>query len=151
MRQILAIDPGRDKSGLALLCESSGQPAARETVGNANRRAALRVLLLAADVAAVVVGDGTGSAAALEDARAALSELPADRRPDLLVVPERGTTLRARTLYLEENPPRFPWNLLPRTLVPVTAPLDGYAAWAIGLAWLEARRMGRIPFNKNLW
>lgn len=151
MKHLLAIDPGRDKSGIALLAKATGRAAARETVGNAERRAAIRLLLAGSDVETVAVGDGTGSREALEDAREAIDELPKERRPELLVVDERHSTYRARFLYLEENPPRFPWSLLPRKLVPVTVPLDGYAAWAIGLAWLETVKQGRIPFNKNLW
>ncbi len=150
MRHLLALDPGRAKTGVCLVAVATGRPSARDVVPNERRREALRLLLAGSDVEAVAVGNGTGSAEARRDAEEVLAELPPERRPALLVVPERNTTYRARFLYLEDHPPPFPLSLLPRTLIPVLAPLDGYAAQAIALDYLADRKAGNIPFNKNL-
>lgn len=150
MKHLLVLDPGRAKTGLCLVALPTGRVSARDVVPNARRRDALRLLLAGSDVATVAVGNGTGSAEACRDVEEVLAALPPGARPELALVPERNTTYRARFLYLEEHPPRFPLSLLPRTLIPVLVPLDGYAAQAIGLDYLADLKAGRIPFNKNL-
>lgn len=76
----------------------------------------------------ILVGDGTGSAAVIG--------LLADRGVTPELVDERGTTLLARQLYWSHNPPRGLLRLLPVSLRPQPALLDGYAAWALALRWL---------------
>lgn len=150
MRHLLAVDPGRSKTGLAVIAKATGKALLREIVENPNRREALKLIFAGYDIETVVCGDGTGHAPVAEEIATLLAERPADTRPPLYLTDERNSTYRARFLYLDENPPAFPLCLLPRGLVPVTIPLDHYAAYAIGLKYLEDVKLGRIPFNKNI-
>jgi hypothetical protein len=104
---LVGFDPGRSKCGLALtdpdrrrVVEACVLPAERALgqVQAWQRRAPL---------AAIVLGDGTGSGH-WQEVLAPLATL--------LLVPEAGTTLAARHRYWELEPPRSWWRLLPRGL-----------------------------------
>jgi hypothetical protein len=130
---ILAIDPGREKCGLALV---DGRGA---VIGRAVVPAPLASAHIAEWYAAhvpdhVLLGGGTGA----RDLRADL----AARAIPLEIVSERETTLRARALYFADHPPRGLRRLLPRTLLTPPQPIDDYAACAIALAWLAGRPQG---------
>jgi hypothetical protein len=123
---ILAIDPGREKCGLALL----------NARGRALRRAVIPTPLAAAHVAQwhaehhpdhTLLGAGTGSRA--------LQSLLGDLSPE--IAPEDHTTLDARALYFTDHPPRGWRRFLPRGLLTPPVPIDDYAACAIALAWLS--------------
>jgi RNase H-fold protein (predicted Holliday junction resolvase) len=132
---VLAIDPGREKCGLAVLA-GDGTVLARRVVG------AMELIAAAKDLAAryaprvVVVGDRTAST----DVRRALAEglpgLPAE------VVSETGTTLEARRLYFADHPPRRWRRLVPLSLQVPPEPYDDYAAVALGRRFLSGRREG---------
>lgn len=76
----------------------------------------------------VLLGDGTGWQSMLDD----LLSLGAAPQ----TVDETGTTLLARQLYWQQRGASW-WRLLPAGLRPQPAGLDGYAAWALALRWLE--------------
>ncbi len=81
--------------------------------------------------AIILVGNGTGGGELMRSLRA-LGLEP-------LAVDERGTTMQARRLYWQHNPPRGLARLLPHGLRPQPEGLDGYAAWALALNWLQQR------------
>jgi RNase H-fold protein (predicted Holliday junction resolvase) len=128
---ILAIDPGRDKCGLALL-ESGGVVVWQRIVERPALAAELSTLC-ADPPATVVIGSGTTSRE-LVPVLAAL--FGAER---VAVVDERGSTLEARTLYFMDHPPAGLWRLLPRGLVPPPRALDDYAAVVLGRRFLAGR------------
>lgn len=122
--RVLAIDPGRDKCGLAVVDRQAGvlahtvtpterlQPAARQWLGEY----ACKV---------VVVGDGTASAAIRE----LLRGMEASRDiAQVVSVDERNSTLEARTRYWRETPPRGWRRLFPAGLLPPPCAIDDYAA-----------------------
>ena len=80
----------------------------------------------------VLVGDGTGSGAVVEQLRA--------RGLEPTLVDERGTTLAARELYFRDHPPRGLSRLLPPGMRAPHRPIDDYAAYAIALRWLGTPR-----------
>ncbi len=80
----------------------------------------------------VVVGNGTGS-------RAVQVALGAAGHP-FVIVDERGTTEEGRRLYLRDHPPRGLARWLPSGMRAPPRSVDDYAAFAIGLRWLTARR-----------
>jgi hypothetical protein len=131
---ILAIDPGREKCGLALV-DGRGRLRRREVLpaAQAARRAAEWRLEHGPDD--ILLGAGTGSRP-LRDALQALA-LPFE------IASERDTTRRARELYFADHPPRGIRRFLPRGLLTPPVPIDDYAAWAIALGWLSRR--GRPP------
>jgi len=117
---VLAVDPGRQKCGLAV-----GRP------GVVLARAVLPVLLVpetvsqwvsAFGVTRLVIGGGTGSAAL----RRTLGTLPGI--PPIEVVGERETTLEARRRYFRDHPPAGWRRLLPLSLQVPPTDYDDYVA-----------------------
>jgi len=125
---VLAIDPGRDKCGLAVV-SAGGRILAREIVPPKKlaERAASRAQQFPG--ASIIVGRGTGARAARAALRAAgLEAIP---------VREEGTTLAARALYYREHPPRGWRRLIPITLQVPPVPLDDYAAVVIAERYMR--------------
>ena len=132
MSTVLAIDPGRDKCGIAVLSPQGDillheivPPGALET----------RVSELAAEYAPrIIMGDGTTSAATKARIEAQVGAVT--------LVDEYRTTEEGRRLYWAENPPRGWRRLVPRGLLTPTVPVDDFAAVALARRFLAgtARR-----------
>jgi len=131
-RVLIAIDPGREKCGVAAL-DYSGRALWLEIADTQalwDRFAFLRMKFPGAD--RVAVGAGTGRERVLSClAHSALKELPAS------VVNERDTTRHARARYFEAHPPRGFMRLLPRGLRLPPRPVDDFAAAIIGARFLK--------------
>lgn len=82
--------------------------------------------------ARVVVGDGTGSKAFLDDLRRA-----GVAARDVALVDERLSSEEARRRYFAENPPRGWRRLLPWTLQTPPVPIDDYVAVILGERYLR--------------
>lgn len=152
---ILGIDPGRDKTGWALVEEGGGLVAAG-IFGTSDAEAFVRAVA-ANSLQALrsytretgdgvrddpfvihqcLVGDGTGSRPMVDLMKAVC--------PHVLSVREKGTTLRARELYWRLYPPRGVQRLIPKGLrTPPRGEMDDFAAWAIVLEFLERREQPR--------
>lgn len=127
---ILAIDPGRQKHGLAVL---SADGICRERAVVATADLIDRVRRSAARFAPVrlILGGGTGH-------RAVLSLLiAAGFRPE--IVPERDTTRRARERYFLDHPPTGWRRFVPRTLLTPPCPVDDFAALLLAEDALASR------------
>jgi RNase H-fold protein (predicted Holliday junction resolvase) len=127
---ILAIDPGREKCGLACLAPS-GTVQWHRIVPSPELVTALVALPAEPVLSAVVIGSGTTSAQVATLCRNTLG--PEAR---IEIVEERNSTLEARTLYFVENPPRGLWRLVPRGLLTPPVPVDDYAAIILGQRFL---------------
>ncbi len=127
---ILAYDPGHN-TGVAAV-HQDGRLEWQRVLG-----AEAAAALAPAGAGVVLVGSGTGHAALV------LALEKQGIRPHL--VDEYGTTLAARKLYWRDNPPAGLLRLVPVGLRPQPAGLDGYAAWAIALAWLERQKESGHP------
>ena len=129
---ILAIDPGRDKSGVVVaeervILERSVVPTARLGV-------VLRDWGSRYGVTQVVLGDRTGR----DEVRQHLAvELPGIA---VSLVQEGNTTLLARRRYFAEHPPGGWRRFLPVSMQVPPEPYDDYAAAIILERFLEARR-----------
>lgn len=128
--RVLAIDPGRDKCGLALLDAREGL-LERAVVPREELLTALRDWCEQHQPHLLLLGRGTGGRELLTHLQGLLIPL---RR-----VPERNTTRRARERYFTDHPPRGWRRLLPRSLQTPPVPIDDYAAWIIAEQFLEAR------------
>jgi RNase H-fold protein (predicted Holliday junction resolvase) len=124
--RLLAIDPGRDKCGLAVLDERG--VVARGVVPTATIGQVAYRWSREHDVSEVVLGDGTGYRRVRRDLHGI--DLP------IAVVPERGTTWRARRRYFAEHRPRGWRRLLPLGLQAPPVPIDDYAAVLIAEDYL---------------
>ena len=87
-------------------------------------------------VAQVLVGDRTGSAEVFRRLQEAGVGVP------VTLVPEHGTTLKARRRYFQEHPPRGWRRLLPLSLQIPSEPYDDYAAIVLAEEFFERVRGG---------
>ena len=132
MSTVLAIDPGRDKCGIAVL-SPQGDILLHEIVPTGALET--RVSELAAEYAPrIIMGDGTTSAATKARIEAQVGAVT--------LVDEYRTTEEGRRLYWAENPPRGWRRFVPRGLLTPTVPVDDFAAVALARRFLAgtARR-----------
>jgi RNase H-fold protein (predicted Holliday junction resolvase) len=139
VKYIVALDPGSDKCGYAvvrydLVCMEKGVIYLAE-LGRVLRR------LCSASPApeAIVMGNGTAARATA----ALIADLGLG--VPLRVGDERNTTYEARSRYFEENPPRGLWRLVPCSLQVPPRPIDDYAAWLIGERYLQHHALVESP------
>jgi len=130
--RVLAVDPGRQKCGIAVC--APGKILAHRVVSLGDLASVAAQWTATFRVERVVIGAGTGARGAL-DVLAGLSVA-------VLEVNEVGTTLAARARYFDDHPPRGWRRLLPRSLLTPAEPYDDYAAIVLGEAYLarEAER-----------
>ncbi len=121
---VIAIDPGRDKCGMAVL-DAAGELLDKFVVATQSVVGALEQCLGEHARSRVVVGDGTGS----RDLQATIAERFPGLTPE--VVPEERTTERALELWRDVEPPRGWKRLLPRSLRFPARPIDDFAAWVL--------------------
>lgn len=127
-RTVLAIDPGTDKCGMALVRrQASGELemlwrkiAARTEVVNV-----MRELETTMEFSMLIVGSGTGSKVLCTEIREAFPAL------GVLLVDEKDTTLQARERYWEFNPRRGWRRLLPASLQVPPVPVDDFVAYIL--------------------
>jgi RNase H-fold protein (predicted Holliday junction resolvase) len=130
---VLAVDPGRDKCGLALVaadgsCLRRAVVASQEMLDTAKQWAAEHGVSVAA------VGDRTGG----EQAANGLRELEVFE--SVVGVDEHRSSEEARRLYFREQPPRGLRRLIPIGLLTPSEPIDDYAAWVLALRFFARRR-----------
>lgn len=140
----LGIDPGRDKTGLALV-DRTGMIIAVQVARTRSFSDYLPVFLfdklqvsnfwaLRQKLRAIVLGNGTTSKEHRKRIELALPGFPVH------VVDEKYSTEEARTLYWELFPPKGWRRLIPLGLQTPPEPLDGYAAVVQVRRFLEQER-----------
>lgn len=129
---LLGVDPGRSKTGLALVDEA-GNIKKLHIAFMQNFLQELEVFCKGVELKAVVLGDGTNSKT--------VSQVIAEKYPglDQHIVGEAYSTEEARKLYWEVNPPKGWKKLVPMGLLVPNEPLDAYAAVVQVRRWLKAR------------
>lgn len=137
--QVLAIDPGREKCGVALARFDTQAPDAlqireRAIWPRAEFLEHLSQLLREFDVHAFVLGDATSS----RELRAALEREHAG--VPIHMVDERNSTLEARPLYWAANPPRGWRRLLPLSLQSPPCAIDDFAAQVLAIRFAQSAR-----------
>src|SRR5688500_12516615 len=118
---ILAVDPGRDKCGLAVLAPD-GMILARCVVAAADVQSTALALSEQHSIAHILLGNSTASARWHKQLTLWLPHTPIE------VVDETGSTWEARALYWQANPPRGWRRLVPRSLQAPPEPIDDFAA-----------------------
>lgn len=116
---IVAIDPGRDKCGIAVMARD-GTLRHRKVVPTAVLREEIGKIFQNYPVQRIVLGNGTTSDRRRQELEAA--GWPVD------VVDERGTTVAARRRYFQEHPPRGLSRLIPPSFRTPPVPYDDYVA-----------------------
>lgn len=123
---ILAIDPGREKCGVAVLA-ADGTVLLQEVIPTA-RLADVTGALLARYAPTVVMGNGTTSAAA----KACVEELG----HEVNLVDEYRTTDAAKCAYWAAHPPRGWRRFVPRGMLVPPVPVDDFVAVILAQRYL---------------
>ena len=142
----LGIDPGRDKTGVALV-EETGRILAVQVMRTRNFTDALLQFLydklqvrntwgLRKILKAVVLGNGTGSEEHKQWVEKALPGYP------VYIVDEKYSTEEAKALYWKLYPPRGLRRLIPLGLQTPPELLDGYAAVVQVYRFMEQEGVG---------
>ena len=128
-RPVLAIDPGREKCGVAVLA-SDGRVLVQEVVATAALDAAVGTLIRVYEPN-VIMGNGTTS----EDAKKRVEALGVS----VTLVDEYRTTDAAKCAYWEAHPPRGWRRLMPRGMLVPPVPVDDFVAVILAHRFLEKR------------
>lgn len=126
----LGIDPGRSKTGLALV-DGAGKIVKLHIAESQNIDNEIVEFIKNSCPVHIVLGNGTNSRNIGESVKRVL--------PDVLiaVVEEAHSTEEARALYWQENPPKGLKKLVPLGMLVPPVPLDAYAAVILVRRFLE--------------
>lgn len=130
-RIIIAIDPGTSKCGVAIL-DYGGSLIEGMSINRSSFLDQFEVILSSYSPTEYVIGNGTSS-------KALISELEDKFSVSMVVVNEFGSTLEARKLWAEHEWSSGILKYVPLLVKSLFEPssLDSYAAWALGLRFLE--------------
>ena len=122
----MAVDPGRDKCGLAIM-------AAEKIIfsGIVMREALmerLTHLLACHQIDFIAIGDKTGSKDFCRELKAVFGD-----SVKTVLIDEHNSTFQARALYWRDHPPSGLWRFIPLSLRKPSRAIDDYAAEV--LAW----------------
>ena len=126
---IISIDPGREKSGIALL-DMSGSVVEMTVLPDAEIPSFLATLKDKYHIRLAALGNGTGFQA--------ISEKIKKMGWEIIIVDEKGSTLEGRNLAWKENPPPWFIRILPRIFWLTPRNLDAWAAVAIAKRALQS-------------
>lgn len=126
----MGVDPGRQKTGLAVIDEN-GAIIWRKIIAPAQLGEEISAGLQQFALDKIALGDSTASQAAQNQIEEVLA---AHNSPSALqIVDETGSTLEARALYFRAHPPRGLNRLIPLSLQVPPEPVDDFAAAVIAL------------------
>ena len=128
-RLVLAIDPGREKCGVAVLA-SDGGVLVQRVVMTAELDATVGTLIRAYEPN-VIMGNGTTSA----DAKKRVEALGVP----VTLVDEYRTTDAAKCAYWKAHPPHGWRRLVPRGMLVPPVPVDDFVAVILAQRFLEKR------------
>ena len=126
----LGIDPGRSKTGLALV-DGVGKIIKLHIADSQNIDNEIVKFVKNSCPVQIVLGNGTNSRNICEVVQRVLPDV------FITVVEEAHSTEEARTLYWQENPPKGLKKLIPLGLLVPPIPLDAYAAVILVRRFLE--------------
>jgi RNase H-fold protein (predicted Holliday junction resolvase) len=131
VNNLLALDPGRDKVGVAILSFAKEEKE-KTIVKKEELRDHLNEIFSHYQIKEIVIGNGTGAEAVKEILSSKYTDLK------IIFVEEEFTTEEAQARYLEEKPMSNYEKLLRKVVSwKVKKPLDDYAALIIGEKYLE--------------
>ena len=128
----LGIDPGRSKTGLALV-DGAGKILKLHIADSQNIDKEIVEFIQNSCPVQIVLGNGTNSSNIGEAVQKVLPNV------EIAVVEEAHSTEEARTLYWQENPPQGWRKLMPLGMLVPDVPLDAYAAVILVRRFLEGK------------
>jgi RNase H-fold protein (predicted Holliday junction resolvase) len=120
LRTVLAVDPGLDKCGIAVVTPEGTLHA--EVVARNGCPEAVASLVTRHSPDEIVIGNGTGSDPLADEIRALAGSIP------IALVDEAFSSEKARKRYLLDNPPKGIRRLIPLGLRTPDRPYDDYVA-----------------------
>lgn len=130
--RLLAIDPGRDKCGIAVL--ENKDVLMKEVLPTVQFFGLLNQILEQYQPEKIILGDRTFSAKTKEKI---LAEAKGKWKGQIILVDEHLSTQQARTRYFLDNPPRGLKRLIPLTLQTPPEPYDHYVALILAERYLN--------------
>ncbi|MBU0574099.1 MAG: pre-16S rRNA-processing nuclease YqgF [Candidatus Margulisiibacteriota bacterium] len=127
---ILAIDPGKDKTGLAVM--DKNMVVERLIIPSSELLCEVERLSKKHGFKIIVTGDGTAPPRVKKDLAVLRSTF------EVVAAAEKNSTLEARKLYFNDHPPAGILRLIPRGLLFPPVPVDDYAAVVLGRRYLNA-------------
>ena len=128
----LGIDPGRSKTGLALV-DGAGKILKLHIADSQNIDKEIVEFIKNSCPVQIVLGNGTNSSNIGEAVQKVLPNV------EIAVVEEAHSTEEARNLYWQENPPQGWRKLMPLGMLVPDVPLDAYAAVILVRRFLEGK------------
>lgn len=132
---VLAIDPGSEKCGIAIVHKEKGilEKNIIETTSLTDK---VTSLIQAYNVARVVIGDGTTS----QKAQAAIKRITVSGQQLVVVsVNEYRSTDEARIRYWRDNPPKGIKRFIPTTMQVPPVPVDDYVAIILAERYFKSK------------
>lgn len=130
--EILAIDPGREKTGIAIL--NNSDVLEHKIINSEELVQIIKSLLEKYIIKTIVMGNGTSSKKKYDLLKREFID------KDIVLINEYRTTDEARKLYFQENPPKGWKKLIPLGMQVPPVPVDDYAAIVIGRKYLKDDR-----------
>ena len=130
VKRIAAIDPGRDKCGMAVLAED-GKVLLQKVIETRRLEQELRQASESYAPEILLLGNGTTSGQAQSRIHASLPGL------EVKVVDEYRTTEMAKAAYWKEHPPTGWRRILPTTMQVPPVPVDDFVAVILARRYLE--------------
>lgn len=131
MNKIIAIDPGRDKCGVAVLAEDGSFT--QEVIDTTELCRWTDRARREHPEAVIIIGNGTGS-------QSAYTRIQAECDAEPLFVEEYKTTEEARRRYWQENPPKGWRRMMPTSMQVPPVPVDGYVAVILAERYQQSLR-----------
>jgi len=122
-RAIIAIDPGREKCGIAVVEKMRGV-LYQKVIDTKELSTIVKELSEKYQITTIVMGNGTSSDKAKKNIETSL----ADEKIELKLIDEYRTTDAAKVRYWQANPPRGLKRLIPTTMQVPPVPVDDYVA-----------------------
>jgi RNase H-fold protein (predicted Holliday junction resolvase) len=121
---IIAVDPGREKCGIAVVHQGKGV-LMQEVIATNRLTLVVQELLTTYEASVIVIGDRTSS----QEAKTKLKQVTARGRDvEVVLVDEHRSTDQARKRYWQKNPPTGFMRLVPVTMQVPPQPVDDYVA-----------------------
>lgn len=135
MEYIAAVDPGREKCGIALM-STRGEVVEQRVVPRREALTHLSRWHQTHPLKTVVLGNRTGSEAFKQE----IEESLLGERVEISLVDEHLSTLEARERYFSERPPKGWRRLIPVSMQVPPEPYDDFVAVILGERYLTAKR-----------
>ncbi len=129
---IAAVDPGRDKCGLAVM-SGSGDILMQEVINTVSLEKEIDMLVKKFNPGILLLGNGTTSREAESRIREAAPALTVS------VVDEHCTTEQARKEYWKVHPPKGIMRLIPVSMQVPPVPVDDFVAVILARRYLSAQ------------